>query len=342
MERLPLELAWLVYEHVEEYDLAPTPYSEFTEEPCNQLVHGDAFTRRRRRHNSSWIRLSEASRANIRNARLASSVFHDTSHKTFAKLLADRTFRLTGVGLQDLVAISRKKELTQHLKTLTLGCAAFRRNMGINDSGFVWPCTFLSGLKMEDRSRLAASYVKCRDWQHDNMESHTKTLASIFRGLTNLDSIRMLTVDPVFHLGGWLKSGDEDLLSKDHTLFQDHSSEALIQHYRRNTHPRMYTNESAVIKDCIIDAIKLSGLKLRDFRATPKPVVYDLNISPSVTPALQTLRMVLTEGNMERLICSDFFETTKIQTETRWAQWYNQWSQQGSFGDLRNSLIFDA
>ncbi|KAF3037962.1 hypothetical protein E8E12_006274 [Didymella heteroderae] len=328
MEQLPLELIWLVYEHLEEYDLAPTPYSEFTEEPCNRLIHGEASTRRRQRYNSSWLMLNEVSCADIRNVRLVSSVFYDASHKTFAKLLANRTFRLTNVGLQDLILVCRKKELIQHIKTVTLGCAAFRRNMGINDSGFVWPCTFLSGLKMGDRSRLAASYMQCRDWQHDNMETHTKSLASIFRSLPNLDSIRVVTVDPIFHLGGWLKPGDEDLLSKDHFLFQDRSSEALIQHYSRNMHPRLYTNESSVIRDCIIAAIGLSHLKLRDFRAAPKPAVLDLKQAPFVTPALQKLRIVLAAGNMERLDFSGFFSTTtglqdlslSLGTQRRWAR----------------------
>jgi hypothetical protein len=45
-----------------------------------------------------------------------------------------------------------------------------------------------------------------------------------------IDSIRVLTVDPVFHLEGWLDPVNEDLLSKDHTFVQDRSSEALTQH----------------------------------------------------------------------------------------------------------------
>ena len=141
------------------------------------------------------------------------------------------------------------------------------------------------------------------------MEAHTKSLVAVFRVLPKLDSIRILTVDPAFHLGGWLQPGDEDLLSKDHTFFQDRSSEALIQHYNRNTHSRMYTNESAMIKDCIIDAIKLSSLKLRDFRATPKPTVFDLDTAPFIKPALQTLRIVLADGDMERQHIFDFVKT---------------------------------
>lgn len=38
MDCFPLELGWLVYEYLEEFDLAPTPYSHFTEEPTDQLV----------------------------------------------------------------------------------------------------------------------------------------------------------------------------------------------------------------------------------------------------------------------------------------------------------------
>jgi hypothetical protein len=64
-----------------------------------------------------------------------------------------------------------------------------------------------------------------------------------------------------------------------------------------------------MIKDCIIEAIKLSSLKLRDFRATSKPADSDFDTSVFVTPALQTLRIVLTKGDILRLYLSDLFET---------------------------------
>ena len=306
MDRLPLELAWLVYEHLEEFDLAPTPCSKFTEEPTDRLVYGNNDMHQHAGRNSCWMKLNDVSRADILNARQASSVFYDSSHKTFAKLLTDRTFRLTEVGFRDLILITRKKGLLQHIRTLTFGCATFRRNMGVNESGFVWPCTFLAGLNMQDRARLAAAYVQCRDWQHDNMEAHTRGLAWIFRALPNLDSIRMLTVDHVFHLGGWLKPGDEDLLHKDHYLYQDRSSEALSQHYQPKLLPRMYNNESSVVRDCIMEAMKLSELTLRDFRADPKPPVFDILQARLFTPALHTLRLVLSKDDIIRLDLSQW------------------------------------
>ncbi|KAF9691949.1 hypothetical protein EKO04_009859 [Ascochyta lentis] len=300
MDRLPLELVTTVFECLEELNLATTPYSEFTEEPADQLVYGANDAHERAGHNSCWLNLTRASCVNILNARLAFSALYDASHKTFARLLGNRTFRLTNVGFQDLILISRKKDLLPYLRTLTLGCANFRQNLGINESGFVWPCAFLSGLNIEDRSRLAATYMQCRDWQHDNMKSHTQTLASILRSLPNLDTIRMVISDRVLHLGGWLKPGDEDLFHKDHVLYHDRSAEALRQP-RTGSPPRLYNNESSVIRDCIMEAIKSSNLTIRDFRASSRPPCLNISQVHLFSPALHTLRVSLSEHHLVRL-----------------------------------------
>jgi hypothetical protein len=297
MDCLPLELSILVYESLENVDLAPTPYSQFTEEPADRLVYGDSDVRQHAGCNSCWIQLTHASCTDILNARLACSSLYNASHKTFARLLGDRRFRLTNFGFQDLILISRKKDLIPHIKTMTFGCATFRRNLGISESGFVWPSNFLSGLHLQDRARLAAAYLACRDWQHDNMESHTQLLASILRAFPNLDSIRMVTVDHVAHLGGWLKPGDEVLLHRDLYLYHDRSTEALRQRPPRSP-PRLYNNESTVVRDCIIKALKLSKSILRDFRADPKPPCLGLVHACLFTPALHTLRISLPEQDL--------------------------------------------
>lgn len=307
MDRLPIEIVILVFENLEDLDLAPTPYSRFTEDPADQLVYGDDRNNIYHKigRSNCWVNLTQGSYADILNARLAFSVLYHASHKSFAKLLGDRRFRLTNIGFQDLILVSRNKNLIPHIKTLTFGCATFRRIFGINKSGFVWPRTFLSGLHSQDRARLAAAYMACRNWQHDNMESHTKHLASIVRGFPNLDSVRVVTVDHVAHLGGWLKPGDEDLLHRDQVLYHDRSAQALSRGSPIPP-PRLYNNESAVVNDCIMEALKLSKLTIRDFRADPKPLYLAIIQTRIFIPALHTLRMVFFEQDLVHLDSSQW------------------------------------
>jgi hypothetical protein len=294
MDRLPLELVTLIYEHLEEFDLAAKPYSGFTEEPVAPVIPGSHGIQQHGKRNGYWVNMTSESCANILNARMASSVMYDGSHKSFARLLADRRFRFTNVGFENLILISRQKVLAPHIKTLTLGCASFCRSLGINETGFVYPCSFLPGMSLQDRARLATAYVACRDWQHDNMESHTRTLASILRAFPNLDSIRIVTADYVAHLGGWFKPEDENLVPKNH----------ILDKYRT----RLYNHESALMRDCIMEALELSRLTLRDFRADPRPASLDIFHTHLFSPALQTLRISLDEKDVLRLDSSQWLE----------------------------------
>ena len=110
MDRLPMELLCTVFEHLQELDLASTLHSELLEEPTDRLVFANAplLVYENDSRSTSWIYLNNVSRAAILNARLTSTALYHASHKTFAKLLADRTFRLTNIGFQDLTLISRK------------------------------------------------------------------------------------------------------------------------------------------------------------------------------------------------------------------------------------------
>ena len=305
MDRLPIELVCMVFEHLQELDLAPTLHSELLEEPTDRLVFpfSGATSRPVYEHDprsTCWLYLNNVSRAAILNARLASTALYHASHKTFARLLADRTFRLTSIGFQDLSLISRKKELLHHIRNLTLGCATFRPNLGIDESGCVVPPTFLAGLEMRDRVRLAAAYTTCREWQYDNAESHIRNLASILGIIPNLDSIRVLTFDRPFHLGGWLEPGDQDLLHRDIYLYHDRSFEAL-RRVPSQIHPRMYNIGSNFVADWIMTAIKRSRLTIRDFRADPKYIPLSSALTPMLTPALHTLRIVLSSSDATSL-----------------------------------------
>jgi hypothetical protein len=305
MNRLSMELVCMVFEHLQELDLASTLHSELLEEPTDRLVFPPAslpaYVHDPDPRSACWLHLNDLSRAAILDARLASTALYQASHKTFARLLADRTFRFTSIGFQDLALISRKKELLHHIRSLALGCAAFRHNTGIDESGRVTPPTFLAGLEMQDRARLAAAYTTCRNWQYGSLTAHIRNLASILGVIPNLDSIRILSFDrPLLHLGGWLQPGDEDLLHRDIYLIKDRG----FQIRRRSPFtmdPRMYNNGSGVILECIMEAIKGSKLTIRDFRADPKYILVNAALAPMLTPALHTLRIILSESNARSL-----------------------------------------
>lgn len=297
-----MELLCTVFEHLQELDLASTLHSELLEEPTDRLVFANATlpVYENDSRSTNWIYLNNVSRAAILNARLTSTALYHASHKTFARLLADRTFRLTNIGFQDLTLISRKKELIHHIRSLALGCAVFMSETGIDESGCAAPPTFLAGLEMQDRARLAAAYTKCSNWQYDFLRTRMRDLASMLGSIPNLDSIRILTFDRPFHLGGWLEPGDEDLLHRDLYLNHDRSFKAL-RHDPFELHQHIYMNEFCIIVDWIMKAIKRSKLAIRDFRADSRCLPDNAALAPMLTPSLHTLRIVLSKMNASSL-----------------------------------------
>ncbi|KAF3002570.1 hypothetical protein E8E13_007990 [Curvularia kusanoi] len=232
----------------------------------------------------------ELSRAAILNARLASSALYIGSHRVFARLLEDRVFRLTEIGFEDLSSIVCKKELLVHMRSLALGCATFRSDIGINPSGFIYPLTFLRRLEYKDRRRLAATYMQCRQRQDIYPKTQARKLAYIFGALPKLESIRILSVDYPFHLGGWLEPGDEDLLHRKVELSSEGTGEM-----------RLYNNRSSDFVHGIMEAIKDSGLNMRDFRIGPQAYESDNSLLAILTPSLHTLRIILSEDDATNL-----------------------------------------
>lgn len=287
MDQLPIELIHVVFEHLQCLNLAPTPYSEFTEDPPDEVVLARRDLYKHRAQNIRWLKLTESSRADILNARLTSRLFYNTSHKSLARVLADRAFRLTNVGFQDLVGITQNKKLLHHIRHLTLGCAIFKVRLCINESDF------LVKLEPHDQSRLVAAYIACRDWYTNNKDAHADNLAAILKAFPNLGGIRVRTDDDVSHLGGWLKPGDEDILHANGYQFR------YPGRLNRPSRPTMlYNKDSREAKKCILNAIQKSGLTLQDFRADPAIVVDNMAQLPAFTSALHTLRVDLFEEFM--------------------------------------------
>lgn len=279
----------MVVEHLQQLDLAPTQYSAFTEDPPDRIVFWLQDLNKPLEQNIRWIKLRNSSRVDICNARLASSLLYNASHKIFARVLSDRTFRLTEVGFQDLIQITQKKELLQHVRSLTLGCANFKLGKGIEDGSFV-PRFFLANLEPHDRLRLATAYTHCREWYRENRDAYSSKLTTIFQGLPNLGGIRILTVDHVLHLGGWLEPGDTDLLHKDDYLCPN---PAYPHHYSCP-----HDSESFDAKNSIMEALKKSQLVLRDFRAEGTTLAQDVARLPTFTSNLHTLRIDMFEGHL--------------------------------------------
>ncbi|KAF1914447.1 hypothetical protein BDU57DRAFT_540375 [Ampelomyces quisqualis] len=144
MDCLPLELSAIVFEHLIEYDLAPKSFSEYTEEPTDRLTRWT-----RAEPSLNWELLTQDSRSWILNTRISSRKMYHTSHAAFAKLLGDRKFRYTRVGMDDMAGIGQNPDLAPHITTLANGCG-----------GFYWPGDVsaikkhLSALKHAEQERL--------------------------------------------------------------------------------------------------------------------------------------------------------------------------------------------
>jgi hypothetical protein len=209
MNQLPLELVAMVYDHLLEYDLAPDPISEFTEQPNEKLVlHSwcEQVT-------VSWNTLTADTRSHVLTARLACRKLYHASNASFAKVLGDRKFRYTKTGIQDLQHFGLEDDLYLYIRTLTIGCSGFRI---LNDLHRVRDV--VDDLDDKDRIRLLNAYEQCAEWQRDEHKSRYTTLAKILESFPNLAMMRIDTNDKPVHLGGWLQAEDADMLQCRHFL----------------------------------------------------------------------------------------------------------------------------
>jgi hypothetical protein len=183
MNQLPLELVAMVYDHLLEYDLAPDPISEFTEQPNEKLVlHSwcEQVT-------VSWNTLTADTRSHVLTARLACRKLYHASNASFAKVLGDRKFRYTKTGIQDLQHFGLEDDLYLYIRTLTIGCSGFRI---LNDLHRVRDV--VDDLDDKDRIRLLNAYEQCAEWQRDEHKSRYTTLAKILESFPNPSKIRMI------------------------------------------------------------------------------------------------------------------------------------------------------
>jgi hypothetical protein len=256
MDRIPLEIAAMIVGNLLEYDLAPGPKSQYTEQPSDKLV---SFGKRKEDMVTSWMMFTECTRLAVLSARLSCRKLYAASSKAFATLLGDRTFRLTEVGTNDLRAIGQDARLTPYVTSLTIGCTGFCSTMFAAD---IFNAA-LGDLKKSDRNRLLKRYNTCVKWQSDNMPHFGTTLASMLKVFPQLDTIRIdRNSDPATHLSGWLQAGDADLL---HHYFH-YTNITYVSDAHFGTPFALYT--PVVEQQTVLDAVNKANIVLRDLRVS--------------------------------------------------------------------------
>lgn len=199
MDTLPLEIVSQVAYHLQKWTISDHPFAHLTE----TSIYGT----------DGWLTHTSEAREDICNFRLACRRTYGSSFSTFGSLLGSRIFRITKVGLQDLLAISRVQALGPHIQTLTFGNARFG-----NANGIPLLQEIFHSLSQSNRSRLQAAYMDAYHWAAEkNVKTHIRLLASALQGLHNVKNLRLLVSDHpsmYCHLGGWLGPGDDKIIAK--------------------------------------------------------------------------------------------------------------------------------
>jgi hypothetical protein len=235
-----------------------------------ELVHEDAekeppaWLERRRLSElgevSDWTGYSKATRSDFCNFRLVNRKFYHSSFATFGNILGHRVFRITQVGLEDLQAISNVPRLRPHICTLTFGTARFADPASLRSLQCL-----LDGIPEPARTRLLAAYSVAYQWQQAYGGSrYTKEVAGLLERLPQLRSLRIFLSDlptPDNHLGGWLGSGDAELLKKAQGRFD------MLGHLQ-HVHAGIYhdLDKDLTALKPFFNALKASRTVIRDLR----------------------------------------------------------------------------
>lgn len=211
MDSLPPEILSYVCQQLQRWTLSDHPFAHLTE---TSIYNTDG-----------WLTHTTDSCRDVCNFRLSCQKMYHSSFSTFGQLLGSRIFRITKIGLEDLLSISRLQPLQPYIRTLTFGNACFG---DISNSLLEEMLELMSPC---DRRRLKLAYYDASRWgSADNRDLHIEMLTSALERLSYVRQVRFLISDhPSMHrhLGGWLGPGDAEVVAKalldmsDNWLFDD-------------------------------------------------------------------------------------------------------------------------
>jgi hypothetical protein len=200
MESLPVELLSAIAAQIQQWNISHQPFSHITETSEYGTI--------------GWLTHTPASRQELCTFRLISPTCYASSFRALGEVLGDRIFRITKVGLEDLLALSGHATLGPHIRTLTFGTARFsrpdkHRNRQLND---------LRDTLGPEEDHLFAAYSAAADWQRVyDSDMYIKAMTNVFGQLPNLKSLRLFVSDRPglkSHLGGWLSSADKQRVAE--------------------------------------------------------------------------------------------------------------------------------
>lgn len=190
----PPELLFRIFEYCEEYERPNNPNPQYI--TTSEQASNDPFPR----GGQTWISIKTSSAQDICNFRLVCKQFRDASLGSFALTLADRRFRLTKIGLQDLHGIAACQALSPYIKTLTFGSANVIQAKDVrirNTLGRVRGDKVMYQ-HLSDIQHALAGY------QHLTDRAIKNDLRDVLKAFPKLASLRVDAYDRPNYLGGWL------------------------------------------------------------------------------------------------------------------------------------------
>jgi hypothetical protein len=258
----------MILEELMEYDLAPNKHSEHTEQPSDKLVLHDIA-----QSEPFWVMFTKTSHTSIIAARLTCWMLYDASHKSFARLMGDRTFRYTKLNTEDLARIGQKSKVSSYVTTLTIGTGVFYPP---DDMDSVEAA--LSVFDAPDQNRLLRAYIDHSSCQHNMLPEIQDKLVSLLRAFPNLSTIRIAADDFPENLDGWFQAGDEELMRPilDANLLEYHDGPQIIRD--------KFYKTGIITSNQIIAAMSTAGLALEHLFISP-----DHHMGVSTTSAFHVM-----------------------------------------------------
>lgn len=210
METLPLELICDIAERLEQWTVfwQTSHYYMQMEEPADQASKAIG---------TKWLVHTAASRRDLCNLRLTCRFLHSHTLGAFGRLLGDRMFRKSRIGLKDLEDISSCIALRLHIRTLRFGTAEF-----LDSTYNPLNSDIFRVIPEPDRSRLMDAYDVEYSWEflnnyHEEHSTYREDLTAILLQFPNLSEVRLSYYDyPGMnrHLGQWLGPDDKAIVDK--------------------------------------------------------------------------------------------------------------------------------
>lgn len=264
---LPMELVIEIIKSFEDRDMSDDPAAE----------HQELGAREAAKDSVPWLTASKSMKEDIINIRLVCKQFRDAAYESFARILSDRIFRWTRVGLGDLKGIAAQDNLTSWVRTITFGCAQFGFSSRAEHKLYL--CLSASTIQRLYAEELMLSIDKEYNTESrrkavwlDDTTCAVRKLAAVFKAFPRLQNVRIVAHDRPVYLGGWLSQEEAQTVSSQ---YEAHSPTARSTHLmydadrsQTNRTRLLYWSDRRRVAPCLFQAFKDAETSLKDLQVS--------------------------------------------------------------------------